>query len=46
MDKLFGGNQGEADMVRMGNIRQQLGLTHGNDLKKEIDIGVSEVEKV
>ncbi|KAK1691019.1 sugar transporter [Colletotrichum godetiae] len=45
MDKLFGGNQGEADMIRMANIRQQLGLIQGNDLKKEVDIGVSEVEK-
>ncbi|KXH50774.1 sugar transporter [Colletotrichum simmondsii] len=45
MDKLFGGNQGEADMIRMAIIRQQLGLTQGDELKKEVSMGVSEVEK-
>lgn len=27
MDKLFGGNQGEEDMHRIANIRQELGIT-------------------
>lgn len=49
MDKLFGGNQGEADMNRMATIRHQLGVTSdGSDLKNKVDmeIGVSEVEKI
>lgn len=45
MDKIFGGNQGEADMIRMAIIRQQLGLIQGDELKKEVSMGVSEVEK-
>ncbi|KAK1483143.1 sugar transporter [Colletotrichum abscissum] len=45
MDKLFGGNQGEADMTRMAIIRQQLGLIQGDELTKEVSMGVSEVEK-
>ncbi|KAI3538409.1 sugar transporter [Colletotrichum filicis] len=45
MDKLFGGNQGEADMSRMAIIRQQLGLIQGDELTKEVSMGVSEVEK-
>jgi hypothetical protein len=27
MDKLFGGNQGEADMQRIADIRRRLGIT-------------------
>ncbi|KAJ5287888.1 Major facilitator-type transporter ecdD [Penicillium angulare] len=47
MDKLFGGNQGEADVIRMANIRQRLGLVYDDfdNLKaKDCDIGVSQVE--
>ncbi|GKT75985.1 general substrate transporter [Colletotrichum tofieldiae] len=49
MDKLFGGNQGAADMTRMAIIRRDLGLASDEgDLKTkaDVDVGVSEVEKV
>lgn len=46
MDKLFGGSQGEADLQRMADIRQQLGIGAGSDgyPQKESDIGVSQIE--
>lgn len=46
MDKLFGGCQGEADLDRMANIRQQLGIAPGGDgaAQKEKEIGVSQIE--
>lgn len=48
MDKLFGGNQGSADMARMATIRRELGLVpDGANLKakEDVDMGVSEIEK-
>ncbi|CCF41315.1 sugar transporter [Colletotrichum higginsianum] len=48
MDKLFGGNQGSADMARMVTIRRELGLVpDGANLKakEDVDMGVSEIEK-
>lgn len=46
MDKLFGGSQGEADLQRMADIRQQLGIGAGSDghPQKEVEIGVSQIE--
>ncbi|KAJ5650916.1 Major facilitator-type transporter ecdD [Penicillium longicatenatum] len=47
MDKIFGGNQGEADMIRMANIRRRLGISvdvsEDSDVK-DLDIGVSQIE--
>lgn len=47
MDKLFGGNQGEADIIRMRDIRRRLGLGF-EDMSgsKEIHPEVSQIEKV
>ncbi|GKT48112.1 major facilitator-type transporter ecdD [Colletotrichum spaethianum] len=49
MDKLFGGNQGVADMNRMATIRRELGLTpDSGGLKAEADVNVEvrELENV
>lgn len=47
MDKLFGGNQGESDMIRMSNIRRGLGIStdisEDSDFK-DLDIGVLQIE--
>ncbi|KAJ5784555.1 Major facilitator-type transporter ecdD [Penicillium pulvis] len=49
MDKLFGGNQGEVDMIRMANIRRRVGITpdgpEDSDVK-DLDIGISQIEHV
>lgn len=47
MDKLFGGNQGEADMQRIADIRAQLGITGGGDIvaeKARHDVSTDQVE--
>lgn len=47
MDKLFGGNQGEADLMRMRNIRRRLGLDYEDTSgPKELHPEVSQIEKV
>lgn len=51
MDKLFGGNDGEADLQRIAHIRAQLGITGGNtkqdalirDFKKDNSVHVEKV---
>jgi hypothetical protein len=47
MDKLFGGNQGEADINRMRDIRGRLGLDSGDmEISKDLYPEVSQIEKV
>lgn len=51
MDKLFGGNDGEADLQRIAHIRAQLGITGGNakqdalirDIKEDNSVHVEKV---
>jgi hypothetical protein len=45
MDKLFGGNQGEADMQKIAEIRARLGM-RPSDVNSESDIVHKDVAEV
>lgn len=47
MDKIFGGNQGEADMQRIRDIRSRLGIhqeASGESMSMEKDLGEKHLE--